>query len=295
MSNNFSLNKAPSENVKTDVIVAMSVYKKDRLNWVKEAVSSIVSQEYSDFIFVITVDGPVSELLKDYLLALEVETDNVYIATGEKNVGLSACMNFIIDWAKRFDPKYFFRMDADDISSSERLSKQVAFLEANENVAVLGSALEEINEDGKVVGKRMLPLSHEEIVRFLPKRCSVNHPTVAIRYTVFNKGFRYQESYRNIEDYFLWAELAANGFVFTNLRDTLLKFRRANDFYVRRGFDKSLTEFKARLFTMKVLKKRSLSNYCYAVAVMILRLMPKAIIQLAYKVDRFFLEKMVKH
>ena len=231
-------------------LVGLSVYKGDRFDWVKNAVDSILNQTHKDFLLVICVDGEVAEEIYRFLTIVEMEQENVFLLVNSKNVGLSASMNRIIDWSIGLQAKCFFRMDADDIAESNRLEVQSKYLESNPQVDVLGSALEEINEEGQVVGKRTLPLSHEEIVGMLPKRCPINHPTVVIRFSVFDKGFRYREDLENTQDYFFWIELVNHGFKFANLRDKLLKFRRADGFYKRRGLSKSVNEFKARFYAM---------------------------------------------
>jgi hypothetical protein len=182
-------------------------------------------------------------------------------------------------------------MDADDISEPNRLSTQVQFMNQHEDVAVLGSSLVEINEKGRVVGQRLLPLEHEQIRRVFPRRCALNHPTVAVRMSVFAQGYRYRVDLMNTQDYFLWIELCSKGFKFANLPDTLLKFRRVNDFYKRRGLNKSLNEFKARFYAMKALGSMTPLNVIYAFAVILLRVMPAKLIKLAYKIDRYFLNR----
>jgi glycosyltransferase involved in cell wall biosynthesis len=278
-----------------NTLVGMAVYIEDRLDWVQQAAMSILDQTYRDYLLVIVIDGEVKPDVLTFLVDLGRKTPQVVLIDGLYNRGLSTCMNFIIDWSLQFQPQYFFRMDADDISEPQRLSRQVEYLDAHPEVSVLGTALIEVNEAGSPVGQRKLPLSHDDIIRFLPKRCSINHPTVAIRYNVFNAGHRYRNNLRNTQDYFLWAELATAGFLFENLSEKLLKFRRVNDFYKRRGLSKSINEFKARLFTMKVLRRYSIGNIIYALAVLALRLMPSKIVKCAYTIDRHILERLVKH
>ncbi|TRY31103.1 glycosyltransferase [Aliiglaciecola sp. M165] len=273
----------------------MSVHALDRLSWLQDAVESIVNQTYQNLVFAIVIDGPVSKEISDYLFRLPTSQKNVIVFEREYNCGLSSCMNFLIEYFIECDFKYFFRMDSDDISELRRIKYQVDFLQKNLDISVLGSSLIEINELGEKVGKRILPLKHREIVRFLPKRCSLNHPTVALRFEIFKMGFRYKEHLKNTQDYFFWIELAASGIKFANSKEKLLKFRRVNDFYKRRGFSKSLNEFKARIYAMKVLNKMNLSNIVYALCVLILRLMPSKFVKLAYKVDRYMLNKRVRH
>ncbi|RPJ68828.1 glycosyltransferase [Alteromonas sediminis] len=271
----------------------MAVYAGDRLDWVTSAVESILAQSYRDFLFVIVVDGVVDDAIHAFIEQTQNENANVVLFKGTQNVGLSQCMNYVIEHVLKQWPdiQFFFRMDADDISVANRLANQVAFFKQHNDVDVLGSSLVEINEHGKIVGQRLLPLHHEQILKVLPRRCALNHPTVGVRMSVFAQGHRYRSELMNTQDYFLWIELCAKGFKFANLADTLLEFRRVNDFYKRRGLNKSLNEFKARFFAMKALNSLTLLNVTYAFAVILLRVMPARLIKLAYKIDRFFLNR----
>ena len=297
MTNQFLLLSDVSVNLPVDAIVAMGVYIGDKPVWVEQAVNSLLKQTYKNHIVVIVIDGDISDEILTYLVDMSRHLDNVLLVRSYINRGLSACMNYVVDWtlSNVKNAKYFFRMDSDDISDAHRLEQQIAFLDKHSDISILGSGLYEINEQGKKVGQRKLPQRHAEIIRFLPKRCSINHPTVVVRIDIFKKGFRYREDLLNTQDYFFWADLAAAGFKFANLSDKLIKFRRVNDFYKRRGLSKSVNEFKARFYTMNVLKKYSLGNIVYAFAVLVLRLMPARIVKIAYKMDRYLLNKKVRH
>lgn len=278
------------------MLVAMSTYQQDRLSWLEGAIRSVQQQTFTDFVFLIIVDGSVPAATTARLLELAAQDARLLIAQSERNIGLAACMNMAADWMlTQPDFRYFVRMDADDECLPERLHKQIHFLEHHPKVAVLGTGLSEVNEDGRKVGARVMPASHRLIVRMLPRRCTLNHPTVAIRATVFAQGFRYDGSLQNTQDYFFWIELAAAGFEFRNLREKLLNFRRVNDFYKRRGLSKSLNECKARFIAMRRLRRYSAVNTVYALFVLCLRLMPSRLVRLAYKVDRLLLEKIVRH
>jgi glycosyltransferase involved in cell wall biosynthesis len=277
--------------------VAMAVYIDDRLEWVKQAVNSVLQQTYQSFICVIVIDGEINDEIYTYLCDVCRQSKQMMLVLNRSNLGLSSCMNFVIDWvlSEHSDTQYFFRMDADDICEKDRFSSQIDYLVKHNSVSILGCALTEISENGSIVGERKLPSKHGDIVKFLPKRCSINHPTVAIRFGVFKDGFRYNGSLRNTQDYFLWIELAAAGYQFANLGEKLLQFRRVNDFYKRRGLAKSVNEFKARFYAMRILKRYTIGNVVYAFAVLLLRLMPANIVKLAYKLDRFLLKRKVRH
>jgi glycosyltransferase involved in cell wall biosynthesis len=282
-------------NKKSNVVVAMSVYQGDRVDWLKQSVESILSQTMTEFLFYIVIDGEFCESKLNYLLEVASSDRRVCLFRGNGNVGLSECMNFIIDRCQTFLPNYFVRMDADDISHPQRLEKQLAFMERHRDVDILGAGLSEINENGTVIGTRKLPLTHKSIVDILPRRCPINHPTVLMRYDVFSDGQRYVSGKNITEDYYLWADLAAKGRKFANLNEQILKFRRVDAFYHRRGFKRSWSEFKARFYTMRKLNRFSVANIAHAVAVFLLRTMPSKIVKMAYKVDRTILEKKTKH
>ncbi|GGW72838.1 glycosyl transferase [Alteromonas halophila] len=286
-------NQFPSRH--TETLVAMAVYHKDRLDWVCQAVRSILSQTYTDFVFFVILDGEVPAKMVSELKDFAFQDNRLVLAQNEKNSGLAASMNHALEWGMTLSPEYFARMDADDESVKNRLERQISYLNKHRNIAVLGTALTEFDEQGRQVGSRTMPASHKQIVHMLPRRCSLNHPTVVLRYQVFHDGYRYDSDLNNTQDYFLWIELASQGYVFRNLKDKLLNFRRVNDFYKRRGFSKSVNEFRARLRAMRQLSRLSLFNLVYACGVLTLRVMPAKLVKLAYRIDRHFLERFVKH
>ncbi len=269
----------------------MSVYSEDTLDWLQQACESILAQTVPASVFFIVIDGDVATEVALYLSDLERENVSVILAYGASNKGLSTCMNYIIDWAIDYKPLYFFRMDADDISVLHRFEKQILLLENHPDVHILGSALWEIDESGKKVGIRRLPTRHSALLNSFSRRCPINHPTVAIRFEVFEKEHRYLVDKLNTQDYFFWIQLAKNGYKFANVGEPLLYFRRINGFYKRRGRGKSLNEFKARMFAMAQLEQKSWNNYVYAVLILAMRMMPAQVIKLAYKVDRYFLNR----
>ena len=295
MINQFSILHDKNKKQHVESIVAMAVYQADNAKWLGEAIDSITKQTYTNFLFVIVIDGPVPQAISGALNDAVKRDDRIILAQNSHNIGLASCMNAVIDFSMQFKPTFFVRMDADDISEEHRLLRQITYLKRHSNISVLGSALTEINESGFKVGARVMPASHKQIVRILPRRCSLNHPTVVIRYNVFNDGHRYNGDLLNTQDYFFWITLASKGYIFRNLKDRLLKFRRVNNFYKRRGLSKSLNEFKARVYAITKLKQFSPYNFFYACGVLSLRLMPGKIVKLAYKLDRHLLERFGKH
>lgn len=267
-------------------IVAMSVYQEDRLSWLIEAVDSVLQQDYDDFLFVIHQDGPVPEEVSQYLERLETQHENVKRLVSAENGGLGKALNTIIDWAACVNPKYIIRMDSDDICLPGRFYKQIEFLEQNPDIDVLGTSLTEVNEIGQQVGRRYMPEHHNLLMKVLARRCPLNHPTVVIRYESLLKYGSYDPSHTNTQDYYLWIKMVSQGAKLSNLREPLLKFRRVDGFYKRRGFVKSVNELKARFLAMNKLRLWTPFNVFYALMVFGLRMMPPQIVKAAYYIDR---------
>jgi len=296
LNSSFSTIKQAGIDLNPESIVAMAVYEKDINAWVYEAIESILAQTYKDFVLVIVIDGAIDSSLHERLFITAQENAKIELIHNSVNAGLSACMNYVVDQVIHRFPsvEYLFRMDSDDFAVAEKMEQQVSYLNQHDDIDILGTCLLEINEKGKVVGRRTLPRSHQKIVKLLPTRCPINHPTVAIRINVFKAGHRYRESMVNTQDYFLWVDLCAAGFKFANLPEPLIKFRRVNDFYKRRGLSKSVNEYRARRYAMKKLNAFTFVNFLHAILVLTARLLPSKMLKLLYKLDRLVMKKRFK-
>jgi glycosyltransferase involved in cell wall biosynthesis len=120
--------------------------------------------------------------------------------------------------------EYIARMDADDIAKPKRLEHQIAYLEANPDIDVLGTAYELFgnNDEGKII---TLPATDKAIRRRLPFRFCFCHPSVIFkRETILNHG-GYQGG-KYCQDADLWLRLSRDKTVkFANLQESLLKYR----------------------------------------------------------------------
>ncbi|MFN0249230.1 MAG: glycosyltransferase [Kofleriaceae bacterium] len=117
-------------------------------------------------------------------------------------------------------------LDADDIMLSDRIAKQVAFLDEHPDVGVLGSQLFIIDGDGAQVGLRAYPLEHDEIFQSMARYNPIAQPSVMVRKKLLVEANGYQ--YRTFpvnEDYELWSRLATNGVRFANHPEPLLRYR----------------------------------------------------------------------
>jgi hypothetical protein len=256
----------------------ITVYKNDKLDYFKEAIESIVNQNYGfDSINIyLGIDGELPSEIQNY-----IENSKYFykIIQNEQNKGLAFTLNRLIDILE--DEEYIFRMDSDDICKLDRVSKQVDFMEFNKNISIVGGAIEEFGIDGTVKMIRTYPKNTDEVKKFIAKASIFAHPAVCFRKSFFEKGFKYSEQYRFSQDLALWYEALANGFEVSNVDDVVLKLRITKDFYKRRSYKKAFGEFG---IYWDGIKKLYGYNYrlIYPMMRLVTRLMPPFIIKVIY-------------
>ena len=203
------------------VSVIMGVYN-EQLTWVEDSISSILNQSYNNIEFIIVLDNPNNNILKEYLLKKSLEDNRVKIIINEKNLGLVKTLNLAIN---KSSGEYIARMDADDISYVERIKVQVNYLNEHNDIAMVGSKIEFINEEGESIqGDRFRPCSYLEIKRHLKYYNAFAHPTMMYRSNIIKEINAYSEI-ECAEDYELAIRFILAGYKVANLDKVLLKYR----------------------------------------------------------------------
>ena len=181
------------------VSVVMSVYNGEC--YLREAVESILNQTFTDFQFVIVDDGSADttvSILESYKDA------RIRLLTNEQNLGLTRSLNRALLHATG---EFIARIDADDIALPERLSKQVAYLDAHPEVGLIGSAIWSVD----VTGRRVLKTvpTQDVIIRWclLFSNC-INHPTALFRRSLLERVGVYDSNIRYAQDYELWSRFS---------------------------------------------------------------------------------------
>ncbi len=230
--------------------VLMSVYHKEKPEYLKAAIDSILSQSVKTDDFVLVCDGPLNKGL-DNVIADYVRTApglfNVYRIA--QNVGLAKALNNGILQCKN---ELIARMDSDDISVPDRMEKQIRAIRKY-NADIVGANIIEFTGTIENTGStRQVPEHNEEIVQFAKKRSPFNHPTVMYKKSaVVNAGF--YDDYRYFEDYNLWVTMLSKGYRGYNIQENLLYMRAGEDMYKRRGggnYIKCIFRFKNHLRKM---------------------------------------------
>lgn len=143
-----------------------------------------------------------------------------YIRSNKNTGDGESARNLVIPKAKG---KYIAILDSDDIAYSDRLKKQVDFLEKNKKVFLVGSQADIIDENGTVIGERIQPVDNEKIYKQMFRKNAIINPSVMFRNEQKRKF--YITDFPLFNDYYTFGYLLSKSKVFRNLPEKLIKYR----------------------------------------------------------------------
>ena len=213
--------------------VLMSVYGKEKPEYLQASMESILNQTVSADEFVLVCDGPLGNGLDAVIQKLQTGFgDTLHVIRLEKNGGLGSALNIGIRACKN---ELVARMDSDDISYPDRCERQLAVFAQHPELSIVSGTVEEFADDPQnVTACRMVPETQSEILGFAKKRNPFNHPCVMYRKSSVQTAGGYQDFYL-LEDYYLWIRMLLAGFEGYNIREPLLKMRAGSALYLRRS------------------------------------------------------------
>ena len=178
------------------ISVVMPVYNADA--FLNDAVESVLNQSFRDFEFVIVNDGS-SDKTCSILEKYASEDDRIRIFHQE-NLGMIAALNRGCLMARG---KYIARMDADDISYSDRLKKQFVYLERHPQVGILGTWIRKL-KDG-LPSESWCPPTDSKVLKWtLYFGVNVAHPSVLMRREIAEKLDFYRPDAAHSEERDAW-------------------------------------------------------------------------------------------
>lgn len=206
------------------VSVLMAVYIGDQSEFLTRALASItVEQIQPPGEVVLVEDGPLGEalnsVLDDWQIRLGSHLKRVVLRKNQGlgaalNAGLAACVFPLVA-----------RMDADDVALPGRLAAQLALLDKHPEVDICGGQAEDIDDKGRVLRMRRVPVDNTAIRRVIWS-CPLIHPSVVFRRDrIVELGSYATGANQRQEDFELWVRAALNGTVFHNIDKVVLHYR----------------------------------------------------------------------
>jgi glycosyltransferase involved in cell wall biosynthesis len=181
------------------ITVLMSVFNSEA--FLSTAVESILGQTYGDFEFLIIDDG--SDQAIDHII--RAYKDNRIVLVSQENAGLTRSLNKGIGLARG---TYVARMDADDISTPERLKVQIAAFDEDPDLDLVGSFFDVVDGRGQLLESKELITDPIYRLWRLQFHNNYGHGTVMFRKKAVLEAGLYDEGLRYAQDYDLWSRLS---------------------------------------------------------------------------------------
>lgn len=215
---------------------------------IEKTIDSLINQSIEDWELIVVDDGSSDntfEILENYAM----RDSRIHCLQNKKNLKLAKTLNIAI---KQVNSPYLVRIDDDDLCESDRLIKQLEFLDNNKEYAVCGSWANLI-EDGEKWGIRQIIERPKKLDIFRGK--NFIHPSVMMRTSVIKEIGGYNEShvYDGCEDYELWCRLYKNGYKGYNLQESLILYSEGKSAYKKRSKVRRIRTLRANWIQKKEL------------------------------------------
>ncbi len=236
--------------------ILMSVYYKEKPEWLDISIQSMLNQTVKADEFVIVKDGKLTKELDDVISNYAEQYPQLFnIIELEKNEGLGPALNAGIRQCRN---ELVARMDSDDYSCDKRCEKQLKFFKNNPDYDIVGTY--EVEFEDHITNKisiHKVSETSDEIYEKMKRRCSLLHPTVMYKKSSVLKCGGYKKVHL-YEDYDLFMRMVVERKMKSyNIQENLYYIRINDDFYKRRGGIKYMKTVVA--FKYKQMKKGYMS------------------------------------
>jgi glycosyltransferase involved in cell wall biosynthesis len=192
---------------------------KNARRFLHDSIAGVLTQTYTAFELLLIDDSS-----DDGSLAIcqgYAQSDRRIVVLQNQKSGVANALNYGLAQAKG---RYMARIDADDVCVPNRFERQIAVLETNPEVAVVGTSAWIFDDQGVEIGSLKPPVSAADIRSQLLSNNCVIHPSVMARLGVVRELGGYRPVFEGCEDYDLWLRIITVADIL-NLSDMLLYYR----------------------------------------------------------------------
>lgn len=184
------------------VSVVLAVH--DDARYIRVAVESVLRQTLAE-LELIVIDDASTDSTPTLLAA--VSDPRLIVLANDERLGLAASLDRGFERARA---RYAARLDADDVAFPERLELQLARIRAEPRVAVVGTAVLDLDEARRPGRLHHMPSGATAVRWHALFGAPFFHPTVLVdRELLEAHGLRYDPAYLESEDYDLWTRVLA--------------------------------------------------------------------------------------
>ncbi|MBL7036436.1 glycosyltransferase family 2 protein [Candidatus Microgenomates bacterium] len=224
-------------------------------SFIAQAIESMLQQTFSEFELII-IDDCSNDKTGQIAWSYAKKDSRIRVYRNKKNLNIAGTLNRGIKLSKA---DFIARMDADDISSPERLKIQYKLLSKRKKLAIVGANMEIIDENDQKISKRDYPTKSADLKRVMFKYSPFAHPVVMFKKSAVLEFGGYDEEKVPCEDIDLWFKLGSK-YNFASIDKYLLGYRVLPDslskydlkYLEKLGFSIKLNAIKKHGYTPRV-------------------------------------------
>lgn len=262
-------------NDKPLISVLMGIY--NCAETLEEAIDCIINQTYANWELIMCDDCSKDNTLEVAQRIAEKDR-RVHIIKNETNRTLAPSLNYCLKHAKG---KYIARMDGDDVCALDRFEKEINFLEAHPEYALVSCQMNLYDAGGIY---RVVKHMDEPTGKDLLYRSQFCHAGCMMRSDVLRQlgGYSEEQSCNRVEDYDLWVRLYAAGYKGFNIQKPLYSMRDDRNANRRRTFKNRMNETRVKIRVCRSFKL-GLMQYVYAGTPLAKAVIPSSFYRIAHR------------
>lgn len=262
-------------NGKPLISVLMGIY--NCAETLEEAVDCIINQTYTNWELIMCDDCSKDNTLEVAKRIAEKDS-RIHVIRNEINRTLAPSLNHCLQHASG---QYIARMDGDDVCAPDRFEKELDFLEAHPEYALVSCQMNLYDAGGVY---RVIKHMDEPTGKDLLYRSQFCHAGCMMRTNVLRQlgGYCEEPFCNRVEDYDLWVRMYAVGYKGLNIQEPLYSMRDDRNANKRRTFKNRMNETQIKIRVCKSFKL-GLKHYAYAVIPLLKALIPTSLYCVAHK------------
>jgi glycosyltransferase involved in cell wall biosynthesis len=211
--------------VKVSIII--SAYNHEK--FLKDTVSSLIKQTFSDFEIILIDNGSNDST---YKICKSFSDSRIKVFQIKKNIGFAYALNYAFE---KCQGEYISLFTSDDISLPDKLKKQVKYLDDHPEIGAVFSKAQMIDEDGNntkhnynEVFDQVNRSRYEWLNYFFNKGNCLCFSSALIRKSVYKEIGLENMTMTQLHDFDLWKRLCLKYEIYI-FQENLIKFRIRND------------------------------------------------------------------
>jgi glycosyltransferase involved in cell wall biosynthesis len=191
------------ESATPKVSVLMTCY--NAASTIEESVRSVIAQTFSNWELVLVDNCSTDDSIA---IIRQIGDARIRITQLERNHGRTPALNIGLNNARG---EYLAILDADDLSTPDRLQLQVDCLDNNPNLVLVASWYRNINSGGKLINEVKTPTQHLDIIRRLALDNVIVNSSSMFRLASAKAVGGYEVEFSYSQDFALWLALSQTG------------------------------------------------------------------------------------